>query len=96
MFSKIAVTGDATHPLYREMIVEYPKAEGAGRDSMREKLSGFLAQKGLAPNPEPGVLWNFEKFLIGRDGRVVARFSPEITPDDPQIVTAVEKALSAS
>ena len=49
---------------------------------------------GTTTNPEPGILWNFEKFLIGRDGAVIARFSPEVTPDDPTLVAAVESALS--
>jgi glutathione peroxidase len=96
MFSKITVTGPQTHPLYRALIEAEPKASGATRDGMREKLAGYLAKndKG-APNPEPGVLWNFEKFLIGRDGQVVGRFSPEVTPDDPVVVAAIEAALAA-
>jgi glutathione peroxidase len=43
----------------------------------------------------PGVLWNFEKFLLGRDGRAVARFSPDTKPDDPQLIAAIEAALTA-
>lgn len=95
MFSKIAVTGPDIHPLYRELILAKPQASGSGRPAFRERLAGFLAKNGAAPNPEPGILWNFEKFLIGRDGEVIERFSPEITPDDPAIKTAVESALSA-
>ena len=45
-------------------------------------------------NPEPGILWNFEKFLIDRNGNVAARFSPEVLPDDPTIVAAIESALT--
>ena len=56
---------------------------------MREKLAGY----GITPNPEPEVLWNFEKFLVGRDGEVVARFAPDTTPDDPALVAAIEGAL---
>ena len=45
----------------------------------------------------PGVIrWNFEKFLIGRDGAMINRFAPEITPDDPDLISAIEKALSAN
>ncbi|MBX3422325.1 MAG: glutathione peroxidase [Pirellulaceae bacterium] len=40
------------------------------------------------------ISWNFEKFLIGRDGQVVARFSPRTKPDDPEIIAAIEKELS--
>jgi glutathione peroxidase len=40
------------------------------------------------------ITWNFEKFLIGRNGQVVARFSPRTTPDDPQVVNAIEAELA--
>jgi len=95
MFSKITVTGNGIHPLYAALIAAKPKAAGATREGMREKLAGYLARndKG-APNPEPGILWNFEKFLIDRQGNVVGRFSPELVPDDPMIVAAVEDALA--
>ena len=94
MFSKIAVTGPETHPLYRALIDAEPKATGATREGFRERLTGFLSKSGGTTNPEPGILWNFEKFLVGRDGQVVARFSPEIVPDDPTIVAAIESALA--
>jgi len=45
-------------------------------------------------NPEPGILWNFEKFLVDKSGNVVARFSPEVLPDDPAIVAAIEAELN--
>jgi glutathione peroxidase len=96
MFSKIAVTGPGIHPLYSTLIAAEPKATGATREGFREKLNGFLGKNGFPPtNPEPGILWNFEKFLIGRDGKVAARFSPEITPDDPAVLAAIEAALAA-
>ena len=96
MFSKIAVTGPEIHPLYSALIEAQPEADGTNRASFREKLNGFLSKNGFGlTNPEPGILWNFEKFLISRDGNVVARFSPEIVPDDPAIVAAIEAALAA-
>ena len=94
MFSKITVTGAGIHPLYSALIAAEPKAAGATRDGMRENLTGYLAKTGATTNPEPGILWNFEKFLIGRDGKVVARFSPEVTPDHPMVVAAIESALA--
>ena len=94
LFSKIAVTGAQIHPLYKELIAAKPVANGTTREGFRERLAGFLAKRGETPNPEPGILWNFEKFLVGRDGTVVARFSPEIVPDDPQIVDAIEATLA--
>ena len=89
LFSKIAVTGEAIHPLYAALTAARPEATGEG--PMRENLRGY----GMTPNPAPGVLWNFEKFLIGRDGRVVDRFAPDVTADDPRLRAAVEAALAA-
>ena len=39
------------------------------------------------------VQWNFTKFLIGRDGKVLQRFEPDVTPDSPEVLAAIEKAL---
>lgn len=94
MFSKIAVTGPEIHPLYSALIAAEPKAAGTTREGMRENLTGYLAKTGATTNPEPGILWNFEKFLIGRDGKVAARFSPEVKPDDTAVVAAIEAALA--
>ncbi len=44
--------------------------------------------------PDAEVAWNFEKFLVGRDGRVIGRFSPRMAPDDPELVRAIETALA--
>lgn len=45
--------------------------------------------------PETGeIKWNFEKFIVGREGKIVARFRSAVKPDDPQLVQAIEKALS--
>lgn len=40
------------------------------------------------------ISWNFEKFLIARDGSVAARFSPKTTPEDPAVIAAVERELA--
>ena len=97
MFQKIPVTGPETHPLYQSLIHAQPKAIGETRAAFRENLNSFLADvhNGATTNPEPGILWNFEKFLIDRNGKVVARFSPEVVPDDPAVIEAVESALSS-
>lgn len=90
IFSKVSVNGADRHPLYDALIQAQPKADGT--DAMREKL----AQYGIASGADSDVLWNFEKFLIGRDGQVAARFSPDIAADDPRLLAAVEKALAAA
>jgi glutathione peroxidase len=88
MFSKITVTGADKHPLYAALTQAAPVAQGDA-EGFRERLRGY----GMTPNPEPEVLWNFEKFLIARDGTVAGRFAPTTTPDDPALVGAIEAAL---
>ena len=95
LFSKIAVTGPETHPLYQALIAARPTATGPGREAFRENLTGYLKQHSTVTNPEPGILWNFEKFLIDRNGNVADRFSPEVLPDDPSVIAAIESALKS-
>jgi glutathione peroxidase len=90
MFSKISVKGPDQHPLYRELTTQRPDALGEG--PMRDRLKGY----GMDPGPVGEVLWNFEKFLIGRNGAVVERFSPDIPPNDPRITEAVDRELAKS
>ncbi|MFI5952629.1 glutathione peroxidase [Cryptosporangium sp. NPDC051539] len=89
MFSKIAVTGDDKHPLYRELTSAAPHAEGEP-EKQRERLQGF----GIATNDEPEILWNFEKFLVSKDGEVVGRFAPNLDPGDERLSAAVERELA--
>ena len=90
MFEKMTVVGPDKHPLYAALTTAAPVARGDAA-GFRERLKGY----GMTPNPEPEVLWNFEKFLIGKDGAVIARFAPTTTPDDPELVGAIEAALQA-
>jgi glutathione peroxidase len=89
MFSKISVVGDDQHPLYRELTTAIPRAEGDS-DGFRERLRGH----GITPSEDPDIVWNFEKFLIARDGTVVRRFAPSMTPDDPVILAAIDDELA--
>lgn len=57
------------------------------------RLYRWLTATGDHPGP---VTWNFEKFLVGRDGRLVARFPPKVQPDAPQVIAAIERALGAT
>jgi glutathione peroxidase len=90
MYEKIAVTGEDKHPLYAALTAAAPTKSGDA-DGFRERLKGF----GMTPNPDPEVLWNFEKFVIGKDGQVAARFAPTTAPDDPELGAAIEAALAA-
>jgi glutathione peroxidase len=65
------------------------EVNGPGRHPLYRLLAGEGAEF-------PGdISWNFEKFLLGPDGRVLARFSPRTTTDDSALIEAVEKALEA-
>jgi glutathione peroxidase len=58
-------------------------------------LYQFLTDKSSNPQSGGEIKWNFTKFLIGPDGRVITRFEPEITPDSPQVTSAIEEALAS-
>ncbi|PHR48635.1 MAG: glutathione peroxidase, partial [Cycloclasticus sp.] len=59
------------------------------------QLMSRLAEKGLSPAVESDVSWNFEKFLVARDGSIKGRFAPDIKPDDTSLINAIEEALKA-
>ena len=59
----------------------------------KHPLFAWLTDNALHPGLGGEVTWNFNKFLIGRDGTLVARFGSHTAPDDPELVAAVEKAL---
>jgi glutathione peroxidase len=71
-------------PLFSKLDVK-----GAGRHPLYTILTEFPDDDGKAGN----VTWNFEKFLVGRDGRVVRRFRPKTLPEDPRVVEAIESLL---
>jgi len=88
VFSKISVVGADQHPLYSALTTAAPTTDG--KEPMREKFRGY----GMTPNEDPDVLWNFEKFVIGKDGTVAARFAPATTPDDPALLATIEAELA--
>ena len=92
MFDKISVVGEQRHPLYKHLIGEQPKATPKPDGNLKQLLSSH----GLLPKHETDIMWNFEKFLVAKDGKVVARFAPDVTPDDPMITKAIEAELKKS
>jgi len=56
-------------------------------------LYQFLTDKQANPATGGPIRWNFTKFLAGRDGKIVQRFEPNVTPDSPELAVAIEKAL---
>ena len=87
MFSKITVTGKDKHPLYKALTAAHPETED--RAGMETMLRGYS----IEPTSAPEVVWNFEKFLIGRDGKVVRRFSPDTAPDAAKLLAAIESEI---
>lgn len=71
-----------TFPLFAKV-----KVKGDAKDGLYAWLTGG----GLE---EP--TWNFTKYLVGRDGKVIARFGPKTTPEDPEMRAAITKALGAA
>ncbi|NDK37271.1 glutathione peroxidase [Pseudoxanthomonas gei] len=69
-------------PMFEKVHVKGPNATPLYRELAKET------------GVEPG--WNFHKYLIGRDGRVVANFSSKVKPGDPALVTAIERELKAA
>ena len=56
-------------------------------------LYQFLTGKQANPNTGGPIRWNFTKFLVDREGKVIERFEPDVTPDAPELEVAIEKAL---
>ncbi|MFT3992289.1 MAG: glutathione peroxidase [Luteolibacter sp.] len=74
---------DVTFPIMGKLSVK-----GENQHALYKALTG---PEGAFPGD---VKWNFGKFLISRDGRPLARFEPKTTPDHPEVVAAIEKALA--
>ncbi|QWB28370.1 glutathione peroxidase [Streptomyces koelreuteriae] len=71
-------------------LTEKVEVNGDDRHPLYDRLTGFADAEGHSGD----IRWNFEKFLIGRDGRVVARFSPQTEPESDEVVRAVEAQLA--
>ncbi|MGC4997946.1 MULTISPECIES: glutathione peroxidase [unclassified Streptomyces] len=70
-------------------LTEKVEVNGDGRHPLYDRLTGFADAEGHTGD----IRWNFEKFLVGRDGRVVARFAPQTEPESAEVVAAVEAQL---
>jgi glutathione peroxidase len=87
---KIVVKGEGRHALYEALTAAQPTAIDTNDGAFETKLAGY----GLKRDTAADVLWNFEKFLVGRNGEVVARFNPDVAPDDARLVAAIDAELA--
>jgi glutathione peroxidase len=71
-------------------IAEKVEVNGETRHALYEQLVVTADSEGHSGD----IRWNFEKFLIGRDGEILARYSPLIEPENDELVAAIEKALA--
>ncbi len=81
-----SVNYGVTFPMFAKIDVN-----GAGRHPLYAELEQTPDAEGQAGD----VQWNFEKFLIGKDGSVLARFRPMTEPEAPEVVDAIEASLSS-
>lgn len=88
LFSKVEVNGPKRHPLYEALVTAAPTALEKPDGQMRERL----AKHGVVPE-NGDILWNFEKFLIGRNGRVAGRFAPDVSVDEQPLSEAIAHEL---
>lgn len=90
MYSKVNVNSEPRHPLYQALIEAQPKAVASADGQLIETLT----KHNLLPEKDTDVTWNFEKFLISRNGEVIGRFAPDMAPDDQVLIEAIERALA--
>jgi glutathione peroxidase len=78
----------------RKYNVSFPMmAKVSVKGSDQTPLYQFLTDKSANPSTGGEIKWNFTKFLLDRDGRIIGRFEPEVTPDSSPVTSAIEKAL---
>jgi len=77
-------TYNVTFPMMSKVSVKGPDID---------PLYGFLTSKDGNPASAGDIKWNFTKFLVGRDGKILARFESAVKPDSPELTSAVEAAL---
>ena len=87
---KLVVKGPGQHALYAALTAAQPEAIDTHDGAMAAKLANY----GVKRDADADILWNFEKFLVSRDGQVVARFNPDVAPDDARLVAAIDAELA--
>jgi glutathione peroxidase len=81
-----STTYGVTFPMFSKIEVN-----GPGRHAVYTELTALADAEGEAGD----IQWNFEKFLVGPDGKAVARFRPMTDPEAPEVISAIEASLPA-
>jgi glutathione peroxidase len=89
VFAKIVVRGEGQHPLYDFLTSTIPTAEESG--SFLSKVKNLVRP---GKKDKADISWNFEKFLVSREGNAVRRFAPDVKPDHPALISAIEEELA--
>ncbi len=87
--AKIVVKGEGQHPLYAALTEAQPHAIKNEDDTFEARLNSH----GLITGEPHDIKWNFEKFLLDAEGKVVARYFPDVLPEDPHLVSDIETLL---
>ena len=81
LMAKTDVNGEQAHPIFRWLYGEKP-FQGFGDSDTARFMDNMLAKADPDYAANPDIKWNFTKFLIDRNGKVVARFEPTVTPEE--------------
>ncbi|WP_372656234.1 glutathione peroxidase [Halobacteriovorax sp.] len=90
--SKIIVKGEGQHELYKELTsaeVNYTKNEEG-------QFEGLLTEKGLITGSDKDIKWNFEKFLVSADGKIVARYFPDVEATDERVKSTIDSLIKSN
>ena len=78
---------DVTFPLFGKLDVN---------GESKHPLYAYLTSQDTKPQGPDDITWNFEKFVVGRDGQVIARFDPSTAPDNGALLQSIQSALEAA
>ncbi len=89
VLKKVVVKGSNQHPLFTNLTESKPEA----KNDPASKFLDMLKEKGLLSGEAHDIKWNFEKFLVSKDGKIINRYSPDIKPDHDFIVNDIKSNL---
>jgi glutathione peroxidase len=89
MFSKVSTKGDDQHALYKYLTETKPDTD-VNDGGLEEKLKGY----GSSRSQPSEVLWNFEKFLVNKNGEITARFAPDVAPNDERLLAKLDAEIA--